>query len=40
MTQLEIGLSIFEITQIMDLLDQDKNGVISKEEFLSAMQKY
>lgn len=28
-----MGLSIFEINQINDMLDLDKNGHISKEEF-------
>lgn len=35
-----MGLSIFEINQINDMLDLDKNGHISKEEFQKIIQKY
>lgn len=40
MNQLDLGLSLFEITQIMNLFDGDKNGRIQREEFSDVLNKY
>ena len=40
MGQLDLGLSLFEITQVLSLMDMNKNEIIEKEEFLNTFQSY
>ena len=40
MGQLDLGLSLFEITQVMNLMDIDHNGKIDKDEFINTFHNY